>query len=114
MGYNIQMLMKTCYGQFFGKFATAGRQELLHGGVTGMASELHDTYSKLAYPPQLFQTKNQTLLGCYGVVLTTNDGKLKKNLNVRFLVLINCCHFTLIRTIVDNQGNGNCSRDCLR
>lgn len=65
-------------GQFFGQFATVGREEPLHDGLAGMASELHDTYSTLALPPKLYQTGNQKLLGCYGVVLRANEGRLKK------------------------------------
>lgn len=78
-------------GKFFGQFSTIGTEEPLSDGLQGMGGELNDAYSKLEKPPKLYQTNEQRLLGYYG---DDDGGKLKKPLSVRFLLLINNCHFT--------------------
>jgi hypothetical protein len=53
-----------------------------------MGVELKDAYSKLEKPPKLYQTKEQRLLGYYGVKHEASDGKLSKPFCVIFLLLI--------------------------
>jgi hypothetical protein len=66
-----------------GQLKTVGSQETLSDALERMAEEVHDSYSKLAYLPMLYETDDQRLLGHYGVVKSIVDGELKE---IRFRV----------------------------